>query len=88
MALHGHVIHVSSTHARSRMRTPGWFSAYVVKVLYGNGDVVFNRLCMMGLRMGPPTRSFVPFATEVLLYTTCRILEIIHIQLLKPSFER
>ena len=41
---------------------------------------------MVGLRVEPQTRTCVPSVTEVLLYTTCGILEIIHIQLVKPSF--
>ena len=37
-------LHVSSSNARSRMRTLGWLSAYVMKVLGGNSDAVFGRL--------------------------------------------
>ena len=76
MALHGHAFHVS-------LRTPGWLSAYVVKVFCGNGDV-FSRLrhvvCnhQQEIAFPPSRRCFSARHVE--------FFEAAQIQLLKTSF--
>ena len=74
MALHGHAFHVS-------LRTPGWLSAYVMKVFCGNGDV-FNRL------RHDLCNHKQESVTVVHLWTARGILEMIHVHILKPSFEQ